>query len=152
MYRDIAGQDQLAENHIIKSRGMEKTSRIAWICGAAAVVLGFFGLLATLDWKRNEKMTLHIGTYGEHIYRYSFDKKSLEFSLAGKAEARNASYVLPAADAVYAVSECGEESEHIHSVMNSWELHPSDSRPEPTLASCLLWTDTCLQQTTAEVR
>lgn len=110
MYRDIAGQDQLVENHIIKSRGMGKTSWIAWICGAAAVVLGFFGLLATLDWKKNEKMTLHIGTYGEHIYRYSFDKKSLEFSLAGKAEARNASYVLPAADAVYAVSECGEES------------------------------------------
>ena len=53
---------------------------------------------------------LTIGTYGGHLYRYSFDSQTLEFTLKGAAEARNASYALTYGDNIFAVSEAGAGS------------------------------------------
>lgn len=88
-----------------------KSSRTAvWICGAAAVILGLWGMLALLVRGNDRNITMHIGTYGDHVYRYTFDEERLQFFLEEKTEARNASYVLADADMVFAVSECGNES------------------------------------------
>ena len=51
-----------------------------------------------------------IGTYGEHLYIYNLDCKTLEFTLKAKAEAKNASYALSEAGQILAVSEVGEGS------------------------------------------
>ena len=51
-----------------------------------------------------------IGTYGEHLYIYNLDCKTLEFTLKAKAEAKNASYALAEAGQILAVSEVGEGS------------------------------------------
>ena len=54
---------------------------------------------------------LVIGTYGEHIYTYSFDHRQNKFEFQEKVEAHNASYALAGnRDGIYAVSECGDES------------------------------------------
>ena len=53
---------------------------------------------------------LTIGTYGGHLYRYSFDSQTLEFTLKGSAEALNASYALTYGDNIFAVSEAGAGS------------------------------------------
>lgn len=51
-----------------------------------------------------------IGAYGEHLYIYNLDCKTLEFTLKAKAEAKNASYALAEAGQIFAVSEVGEGS------------------------------------------
>ena len=56
------------------------------------------------------KTEVVIGTYGEHLYTYSFDHQTLEFSKVAKAEARNASYALAGEGCIFAVSEVGEGS------------------------------------------
>lgn len=53
---------------------------------------------------------LTIGTYGGHLYRYSFDSQTLEFTLKGSIEALNASYALTYGDNIFAVSEAGAGS------------------------------------------
>lgn len=60
--------------------------------------------------KAQNDIDLVIGTYGEHIYIYNLDCKTLEFTLKAKAEAKNASYALAEAGQIFAVSEVGEGS------------------------------------------
>ena len=84
------------------------------LCGAAAVILGGFMLLLA-GGQKDTASQLVIGTYGENVYLYTFDHKDGTFTLDGKAEARNASYALPAPGKdglkhIYAVSEVGVES------------------------------------------
>lgn len=69
---------------------------------------GAFVLLSILP-QKNEVM-INVGTYGESIYRYSFDTESLEFTAVGKAEAANGSYVIERDGKVYAVREKGDDS------------------------------------------
>ena len=89
---------------------------VPWICGAGAIVLGAFGLFTVLDGQgnENEKINLIIGTYGESIYEYSFDTKSLEFEQEKAFKAENGSYCLayarPDGLNVYSVSETGNGS------------------------------------------
>lgn len=83
---------------------------MGWICGAAAIILGFSGLITVMDSDKENIMTLHIGTYGEYLHIYEFDSESLEFNLSAKLQTRNASYVIADSKNIYAVSECGEES------------------------------------------
>lgn len=83
---------------------------MALICGAAAIILGSFMILLT-DGSEGKVSELVIGTYGEHIYTYSFDHRQNKFELQNKAEAHYASYALAGCqDGIYAVSECGSES------------------------------------------
>ena len=89
-------------------------SNMALLCGAAAIILGAFMILLT-DGSEEKVSQLVIGTYGEHIYTYSFDHKQNKFEFQDKAEAHNASYALAGRmqdgrTGIYAVSECGEES------------------------------------------
>ena len=49
-----------------------------------------------------------VGTYGEHLYRYSFDGNS--FTMLGSAEAANPSYALAYGGNIFAVSETGASS------------------------------------------
>ena len=51
---------------------------------------------------------LVVGTYGEHLYRYSFDGNS--FTMLGSAEAANPSYALAYGGNTFAVSETGAGS------------------------------------------
>ena len=60
--------------------------------------------------KAQNDIDLVIGTYGEHLYIYNLDCKTLEFTLKAKAEAKNASYALAEAGQILAVSEVGEGS------------------------------------------
>ena len=64
------------------------------------------------DAQKNEGNTLElvIGTYGGHIYRYSFNTETLEYTPSGRAEAVNASYVLEDEGNIFAVSESGSGS------------------------------------------
>ena len=55
-------------------------------------------------------LELVIGTYGGHLYRYSFNTETLEYTPSGRAEAMNASYVLEDEGSIFAVSETGEGS------------------------------------------
>lgn len=83
---------------------------IPWICGAAAVILGFMGLCTLLD-KRAESLDIIVGTYGEKLYTYSFDTETFEFTKLSDTEARNASYALSDGNGnIYAVSETGSGS------------------------------------------
>ena len=66
---------------------------MALLCGAAAIILGAFMILLT-DGSEGKVSQLVIGTYGEHIYTYSFDHRQNKFELQDKAEAYNASYAL----------------------------------------------------------
>ena len=63
----------------------------------------------------NTDINLLIGTYGGHLYSYSFDRESGSFTQKSKTEAVNPSYVLAGcgadgSTAVYAVSENGDDS------------------------------------------
>ena len=87
---------------------------MALLCGAAAIILGAFMVLLT-DRKEGMVSQLVIGTYGESIYTYCFDHRQNKFVFQAKAKAHNASYALAGkchdgSTAIYAVSECGEES------------------------------------------
>ncbi len=58
-----------------------------------------------------ENINLIIGTYGEHIYKYSFNTATGEFLLLGKAAAQNASYAVGVeGKGIYSVRESGENS------------------------------------------
>ena len=99
---------------------------MALLCGAAAIILGAFMILLT-DGSEGKVSQLVIGTYGEHLYTYSFDHKQNKFEFQDKAEAHNASYALAGrmqdgGTGIYAVSECGEESG-----VYSFEIDASDS-------------------------
>ena len=99
---------------------------MALLCGAAAIILGAFMILLT-DGSEGKVSQLVIGTYGEHIYTYSFDHKQNKFEFQDKAEAHNASYALAGRmqdgrTGIYAVSECREESG-----VYSFEIDASDS-------------------------
>ena len=99
---------------------------MALLCGAAAIILGAFMILLT-DGSERKVSELVIGTYGEHIYTYSFDHRQNKFELQDKAAAYNASYALAgnAQDGrtgIYAVSECGGESG-----VYSFEINATDS-------------------------
>ena len=101
-------------------------SNMALLCGAAAIILGAFMILLT-DGFEGKVSQLVIGTYGEHIYTYSFDHKQNKFEFQDKAEAHNASYALAGGlqdgrTGIYAVSECGEDSG-----VYSFELNADDS-------------------------
>ena len=101
-------------------------SNMALLCGAAAIILGAFMILLT-DGSEGKVSQLVIGTYGEHIYTYSFDHRQNKFELLDKTEAHNASYALAGRmqdgrTGIYAVSECGEESG-----VYSFEIDASDS-------------------------
>lgn len=89
------------------------TGNIALVCGGAAVILAAIAILLSLPDRDCTELT--IGTYGENIYLYSFDNKTLEFTLKSKAEVRNGSYALSCRDekghiGTFAVSETGKES------------------------------------------
>ena len=56
------------------------------------------------------KTEVVIGTYGEHLYTYSFNHQTLEFTETAKAKAWNASYALAEEGCIFAVSEVGSES------------------------------------------
>lgn len=94
---------------------MKRQNRnLALACGAAAVVLGAFILLAT-GGKKDEAYRVAVGTYGEHIYTCEFNPHSNEFVQKETMAARNASYALPAKgtngqEYIFAVSESGSES------------------------------------------
>ena len=70
---------------------MKRPANITLLCGAAAVILSCIIMLNLL--KKETTMEILTGTYGEQIYRYSFDTESLEFSLIEKIKAENASTV-----------------------------------------------------------
>ena len=58
-----------------------------------------------------ENINLVIGTYGGHIYVYSFNIADGEFSPLGKVAANNASYTIGIKGrGIYAVREEGEMS------------------------------------------
>ena len=91
---------------------MKNTGKIAWICGAAAVIIGtaILLMLSSAD-RKDVKTQLVIGTYGEHLYRYSFDSQTLEFELEGKAQTRNPSYALASvANGIFVANEAGKHS------------------------------------------
>lgn len=73
--------------------------------GAALALMGAGGCGGA-----DSRIDLTVGTYGEHIYLYSFDCESLEFTSRGRVEAMDASYVLEEGDMIFAVSECGNGS------------------------------------------
>ena len=56
------------------------------------------------------KTEVVIGTYGEHLYTYSFNHQTLEFTETANAKAWNASYALAEGGCIFAVSEVGSES------------------------------------------
>lgn len=63
----------------------------------------------------SNSIDLIIGTYGDHIYCYSFDSGSHTFTFKGKAKAANASYAIARSredgiNDIYAVSETGKGS------------------------------------------
>ena len=56
------------------------------------------------------QIELAIGTYGEHLHRYSFNTQTYTFTQTGKAEAVNPSYVMSENGMIFAVSETGADS------------------------------------------
>ena len=87
---------------------------MALICGGAAVILGVF-MLMSLGGHKNRISELTIGTYGEHLYTYTFNHKDKTLILKDKIVAHNASYALAvqgddAKEYIYAVSEDGNGS------------------------------------------
>ena len=108
---------------------MKHINKIVWVCGAAAVVIaaaGLFFVMNNMDGEelksRDGVLDLVIGTYGDFVYHYQFNCETMEFVLAGKAEAADASYALaeysmePGSENpsgrynIYAVSEVGAGS------------------------------------------
>ena len=59
---------------------------------------------------KSVEVDILVGTYGQEIYRYAFDEKTLEFKLKESVEAHNASYAISDDGNIYAVSETGAES------------------------------------------
>ena len=99
---------------------------MALLCGAAAIILGAFMILLT-DGTEGKVSQVVIGTYGEHIYTYSFDHRQNKFEFQSKSQAHNASYALAGRlddgmTGIYAVSECGPESG-----VYSFKIDASDS-------------------------
>ena len=97
---------------------MRNTGKIAWVCGAAAVIIGtaILLMLSSAD-RKDVKTQLVIGTYGEHLYRYSFDSQTLEFELEGKAQTRNPSYALASvANGIFVANEAGKHSGAMYEV------------------------------------
>ena len=89
-------------------------SNVALICGGAAVILGMF-MLMMLGGQKDKVSQLTIGTYGEHVYTYTFNHKEMTFTLKDKVAAHNASYAIAAEgddakEYIYAVSEDGDGS------------------------------------------
>ena len=87
---------------------MKRPANITLLCGAAAVILSCIIMLNLL--KKETPMEILTGTYGEQIYRYSFDTESLEFSLIEKIKAENASYAIKDGNKILTVSETGDAS------------------------------------------
>ena len=87
---------------------MKVSNTIVWGCGALAVLLGAW-VLMTLQ-STDKSVQINVGTYGQHVYRYTLDSQTLGFVLVDKVEAHNASYVIDQGDHVYAVSETGGDS------------------------------------------
>lgn len=87
---------------------MKRPANITLLCGAAAVILSCIIMLNLL--KAETTMEILTGTYGEQIYRYSFDTESLEFSLIEKIKAENASYAIKDGNKILTVSETGDAS------------------------------------------
>ena len=88
---------------------MKVSNTIVWGCGALAVILAtcvYFGLLTS----NKTSMMINIGTYGNQIYRYSFDTETLEFDLTDAVDAHNSSYVIQDGTHIYSVSETGASS------------------------------------------
>ena len=87
---------------------------MALLCGGAAVILGIFMLLMLGDQKTSVSKLI-IGSYGEHLYTYSFNHDRNEFTFEDKVRANNASYALAVKGEdneqhIYAVSEVGDAS------------------------------------------
>ena len=76
---------------------------LALVAVAAIYIIG-------KDGSEGTKSDIVVGTYGEHLYVYSFDNETLEFTQKAKAEAENPSYALADKGSVFAASEVGEES------------------------------------------
>lgn len=92
---------------------MKNSGKAGWICGAAAIILAAAGMMWTMNGGKasdDTEVELVIGTYGEHLYRYSFDCQSLVFTEKGKAEATDPSYALSCGGDIFAVSETGSAS------------------------------------------
>ena len=70
--RDIYKFRTLAEDYDKRRVMKRQKSNMALLCGAAAIILGAFMILLT-DGSEGKVSQLVIGTYGEHIYTYSFD-------------------------------------------------------------------------------
>lgn len=87
---------------------MKSGAIITWICGAGAVILAGSVLLNLLT--KTETIEICVGTYGDSLYTYSFDPKTLEFKETGSAKAVNPSYALSENGCIYAVSETGDRS------------------------------------------
>lgn len=87
---------------------MKIHNAITWVCGAAAVILACSVLLGIIS--QDKSIEICIGTYGENLYIYEFDKDNLEFRLKGHSEAVNPSYALYKDGYIFAVSETGPES------------------------------------------
>ena len=124
--RDIYKFRTLAEDYDKRRVMKRQKSNMAMLCGAAAIILGAFMILLT-DGSEGKVSQLVIGTYGEHIYTYSFDHRQNKFEFQNKAQAHNASYALAGRlndgkTGIYAVSECGPESG-----VYSFETDASDS-------------------------
>lgn len=76
---------------------MKHSRVIVWTCGAATILLAALCLFFCMNKKQENDMktiNLVVGTYGNHLYRYSFNTETLEFSLCTKAEALNPSYAI----------------------------------------------------------
>lgn len=88
---------------------------IGRICKAALLMAIGAGVALACESKQNQETDLVIGTYGNHLYHYGFDSDEGSFTLKGKAEALNPSYVLgydtqDGGMEFFAVSEAGTES------------------------------------------
>lgn len=105
---------------------MKRPANITLLCGAAAVILSCIIMLNLL--KKETPMEILTGTYGEHIYRYSFDTESLEFSLIEKIKAENASYAIKDGNKILTVSETGDASGAYSFTIGSPTVMTADKR------------------------
>lgn len=80
----------------------------AWVSGAAAVLMAVAALV--IIGQKNDCIDVVIGTYGQNVYVYSFDCKTLEFKQKSVFAATDASYALTDGGNLYAVREKGDDS------------------------------------------
>ena len=76
---------------------MKNSRVIVWTCGAATILLAALCLFFCMNRKQeNDRMNLNlvVGTYGSHLYRYTFNNETLEFSLCAKVAAVDPSYAI----------------------------------------------------------